>query len=322
MRARGVAVAVALVAALAGGCRGRGPRAEPEPKPVARAAAPSYATVAAGYNARVAPLERLWTRTVARVWSPGEGEGEERVDQLEGTLQFIRPDRALVTFSKLNEIYGILGSNAESYWWIQLGQDRVARVGSHAKATPERIARLGLPVHPLDFVDLLGITPLPEGGGTGGAGPGTTPEVAWSADGRTLVVTVPARSAGQRRRVYIDPARYEPSRVEILSPRGETLVYSELQKYEPVAIGYSQGPRVPTEVFVSLDQDRTRARLRLADPESSSRRPSEGIFDLQRLLQTRNVRTVIDLDSEAENAEPPAAGEAASGGTGSTGGGP
>jgi hypothetical protein len=248
------------------------------------------------------PLDRLWTRTVARIWYPGE-EGEEKSDQLEGTIQYIRPDRVLVTFSKVNNLYAILGSNAQKYWWIELGDHKRAHVGEHAKATPERIAELGLPIHPLDFVDLIGITPLPVM--SPGASAGGTPTVQWSQDGRSVVITMQGRYA--RRRLVLDPVTYEPSRIEFLDSAGAPAVYSDLGKYEPVAIAGGTGPRIPTEIFASLDRDRTRARLRLTSPEVGEQRPKPGVFDLERLLSTNNVREVISLD---EPTPPAAAGTA------------
>jgi len=295
-----------VAAAVMTGCASR-PRGE-QPA-VVRGRPPSYAAVAAGYNARVTPLDRLWTRTVTRIWYPGEGEGEERVEQLEGTLQFIRPDKVLVTFSKLGDIYGILGSNQTRYWWIELGAQRRAWVGEHANANPERIAELGLPIHPLDFVDLAGITPLPQAAEEGRAGAGPPPRVRWSTDGRSLVVTLPGRRG--RLQLTMDPTTFEPSRIEYLDPTGDgaPVVYADLSRYAPVAVGqFGQGPRIATEILVSMDHDRTRARLRLTSAESGTSRPRPGVFDLDRILEGRNVREVILLDGVEGAAVPEAGG--------------
>ena len=134
-------------------------------------------------------------RAAAHVERP---ERQERQEQVEGTLGWVRPRRVILTFTKVGELYGILGSNENLYWWIQLGKEKSAVWGEHAKVTEERTRRLGIPVQPLEVVELLGITAL--------AGEGAAVE--WSADGRSLVVTTP--SAEGMRRVWMDPATHEP----------------------------------------------------------------------------------------------------------------
>lgn len=289
------------------GCAGQ-PKGKPQawpPPTIQRGPAPRYEDVAAAYNRRVEPLDRLWTRTVARLWFPGEN-GNEDTEQLEGVFQYIRPDRVLLTFTKIGEVYGILGSNQTQYWWIELGKNKVAHVGEHAKVTPERLRELRLPVHPLDFVDLLGITPLPVGGepgmGAGGAGASTAeaPRVEWSQDGKTLVVTRPGRVG--RERLWLDPESYELVRSAILDDAGEETIFATLGKYERVtALGPAARSAVATEIFISMDRGRTRARLLITSPEVSQLRPKPGAFDLQKILSGYGVKDVVSLD------EPPPA---------------
>jgi hypothetical protein len=292
------ALLIGLVGVLLAACAGP-PKGQSGP---ARGPAPNYERVAAAYNRRIAPLGSLWARTVIRIWYP-DREGRERSDQVEGYFQFRLPRSINVTLQKVGETGAVLGSNESRYWWIELSKEsRVARVGEHAKVTPERIAELGLPVYPLDLVSLLGITPVPEGA----AGAGHT---GWSADGRYLVVTVRSAESGSRR-FLLDPQTYEPAAIEALDTAGRAVLVSELSKYEAVnqiGSGAGERPRIATEIVASFDGGRTRIRMRLNDPESGGRRPPAAAFDLETLLRSYGVRRVESLDDAAD-----ATGEAAS----------
>src|SRR5262245_23841368 len=89
---RRLAVAVLFLAALAGRCRNPRRVADAPQGAIPRGKPPEYAAVAAAYNERVAPLERLWSRATVRVWYPGENEKQEQA-QVDAILLFVRPDK-------------------------------------------------------------------------------------------------------------------------------------------------------------------------------------------------------------------------------------
>lgn len=262
-----------------------------EAEPIDRGPAPPYAEVAGTYNARLEPLDRLWARAVTRVWYPDK-EGEEQSEQVEGHLQFIRPDRLLMTFDKvgINRTFALLGSNETRYWWMDLTGPRRAWVGTHAAVTPERIAELGLPVHPLDLVELLALSPLPE--------PGAGGSVGWSTDGRRLVVTAPTRMGGGTRRLFLDPETREPSRIELLDAAGRVVAEAALSNYDVVELPFPKtGPRIATQMLMSINAGRERMRLKLWAPENRGSRPRPGIFDLERLAASQGIEEIVDLDA-------------------------
>jgi hypothetical protein len=279
------------------GCAGAVRRGSAPAPRVERGPAPTYEEVARRYNERVEPLTSLWSRCVVRIWFP-DREGEERTEQVEGHLQYIRPDRVDLTLRKVGQPVAALGCNAEKYWWIELAQEksRKAYVGTHAGVDPERIARLGLPVYPLDLIELTGITPLPT---LAARGP-DAPRVRWSPDGSELVLELPQREGA--RRVALDPETFDPVRVEVLDGSGRVLLSSMLSEYQTVGMrGGLPGTarsRVPGEVLASVNQGRTRVRMRIYDPETGASRPKPAAFDLNRLLDVYGVQNVIDLDRD------------------------
>ncbi len=285
----------AAAAVLLAGCAGpgwAGPKDEPV---VARGPAPAYAEMAENYNQRVTDLRSLWARAVVRIWFP-DREGEEKTEQVEGHLQYIRPDKVNLTLSKVGEPVAVLGSNSDKFWWIELGKGeaRKAHIGTHANADPRRIAELGLPVHPVDLIGLMGITPFPEAG----AGISGRPDVRWSADGRGLVVSLPLDSGF--RRFLLNPDTYEPVRIEVADRAGAIVLSSDLAGYEPVTVRgggpEAARPRVPGEILASVNLGKTRVRMRLYDPETGGTRPRPAAFDLDTLLASYGVENVVDLD--------------------------
>lgn len=260
------------------------------PSPVAEGTpTPTYAEVVAGYNKRVDPLENLSTATVSRIWYTDD-VGKSREDQIEGRLIFVRPTDLFLRFDKLGETYAILGSNAEQYWWIELGDSRIAWYGRHEFVTPDRLASFGVPVHPRDLVELIALSPLPDEEISHG--------IAWSDDRRYLEVTIPGRSGWTR--LTLDRRTYEPTRVDLLSPEGNVLLSSKLSGYLAVDIfGHRPPPRVAGEVNIELDAPAgARIRLRLADPITTSRGPRRDVFDFDGLITRYRVRELVSLDDD------------------------
>jgi len=289
------AVALAVAVFVVAGCRSsQGPRGD-GPN-VVRGSAPTYAAVATTYNKRVDPLVRLWARTVVRLKFI-DGDGNPQSEQVEGHCQYVRPSRALVSFHKAGRSLALFGANEEQYWWIDLGKKSRAYVGRHENATAERVAAAGLRVHPLDLIELLGLTPLPP------AGDGC--EAAWSNDGKTLMVTVPARLG--TRRLTLDPETHYPSRVELVGEGGKVLAFSELAKFETVAVKGAgpevARPSIATDVKIEADGGATSVILKLSEPENDPGRIKPIAFDLAKLLEANDVQEVHDLDKEVRPAK-------------------
>jgi hypothetical protein len=217
-------------------------------------------------------------------------EGKEHRDQLEGHLQYMRPDRLALSFDKVGNTVAWLGGNEQKYWWIETREDPRAYVGEHAKATPERIQELGLPVHPLNFIELLGITALPE------SAQGT--KVAWSKDGRSLIVRGPGRLGD--RRLWLDPDRMTPQRIELLDRQGGPALAADLSSYDFLNVRNPRAdwsPTVATRLEATQERDGLRVVVILYDPETAGGRPKPGVFDLDTILQSLGIRKVVDLDA-------------------------
>lgn len=287
-------------------------------------ALPSYARVAAVQNSRVAMLVRLWAAASAIVTYQDQ-DGQIRTEQAEGYLQLIQPNQVALSLGKqiTTQVYFYLGSNEERYWWMDRldPERRIAFVGTHEAATPERAAKFGAPVHPLDLVDLLGITPLPDAAepriaATGGdSDPDSTlPEgsrLAWSPDRTSVVVDVPGRFG--TRRTWFDPETLRPRRVEILDERGRVAVYSTLARDVLVSVrGDSRlRPMMAENVEVFIPGTRISIRLLLDRLENRGDRQGRAPFDLDRLLGAYPVDRIEDLDAlELGDGpdQPPAAG--------------
>jgi hypothetical protein len=273
---------LALVLAILAGCSGQQVGTGPDhAKPV-----PAYADIVAAHNTRVERLDRLWARAVVVIRYVGE-DGKRHKDQGEGHLQVARPDRLALTVGALGETYIHVGCDADRYWWFNLRDGKRVWVGRHDRVR-QRAAGDGMVVHPLDLIQLLGVTPLPEGE------PLTGP--AWSDDGRTVGVTVPARWGV--RRLWFEPKRYEPTRIELLDETGRLVLSAKLGEYEYVKL-HGDGtvpPRVASQVLISDPAGESEVSIRLWDPEN--RRLSRVAFDFDRLVRAYRVEDVIDVDQE------------------------
>lgn len=288
----------------AGGCQ----RSDPsESSPLRNGPLPAYRVIAEAYNARLAGLERLSTYTSVRFWYTDE-KGKERTEVLDAKLQVVLPARMSLRMDKVSTTVAILGCDEDRYWWMELGDAPRAMVGSHAKATPERLGEIGgaggVPVHPLDMIELLGITPLPMGEPVQGAGLETTVE--WSSDGRAIGLTVPGRSG--RRRIWVDPTDFRPLKIELLAMGGdgtpEVAAWSELGRAIGVEVRLARvQPRIPGEIVIHAP--RARVRLVLSSPETPRTGPRPEVFSLERLLSNYRIREVRSLDETVGQAGTP-----------------
>lgn len=286
-------ILLAFAAIFVAGCSST-PKPDPVPvqRPIERGAPPSYASVAEAYNARVRRLEKLRTPVTLRVLAP-DAEGNPINESAEGNLSIERPSNVALRIDKVGQTLFHLGSNDAAYWWMDLsGDEPLAFVGRHALARPATVRRFGVPVHPLDLVELLAITPLPA--------PGTEPAtVNWSTDGRRLAVMT--RNRWGLRRIWLDPVTLDPVGVDLLDNVAQLVAMSRLREMTAVDVrGEALTPtRVAADVEIELPVQRTTVRLRLAQPENPGDRMRPEVFNLERLGDRFGVRRVVDMDAPA-----------------------
>ena len=286
------AVAGILILAASGvaGCASTPDGGADQPVRIERGPPPSYEEVAATLNARAKILRRVWAYATIHVWWVND-EGKQQEDQLETLVMLDQPDRVYMRFRKATVDLAILGCDERQYWWIDLGKPRQAWVGSHDQATPERMARFAMPIHPLDFVQLLGMAPVP----TDAAGT----SVAWSDDGRYLIVETPSRFG--RRRVALEPRAggYDPAEIELLDHAGRVTITARLTKYEPAPMPRgSPTDRVPKEVHFRIAGSDTRARFR--PRYDSPLKIKDRAFDREQLFKAKRIdaSNIVSLDDE------------------------
>jgi hypothetical protein len=273
----------------------------------------------AAHNQRVADLGRLRTPVTLVIDSPDPAEGEpdrRRRDQLEGNLQLIQPSNVSLRVDKVSQTLFVLGSNENRYWWIEFTDPRRAFVGGMSLATPAKVARFGLALHPLDLLEMAAITPL-SAGATGG----------WdrSRGGEGGVLRVRDRLASEGfaaanavawgwRELLIDPTTLQARAVWLLSPEGRAIAWSELDRYVEVPVDGKgrSAARIASRIraVVFTEQGNTVLDMSLSQPENAGNRIRTGQFDLDRVLDTYEVAEVVDVDEilarEAARGEPAA----------------
>ena len=275
------------------GCKNaQTPKPGDEPAVVRRPDPAPFSVVASEQNQRVDGLTTLWARLTLRV-SGKLANTDLNKEEAEGHLQIVLPSKVAVTVDKLGNTYFYLGSNDDVYWWLDLSKAKRGYFGRHAQATTETVDRFGIPVHPLDLIELMAITPIsPEI-----LAQSPPPQVRWTNDGKLLWYETPAR--GSMKRVFVDPKTYLPEMVELLDPQGKVVVRSELSKYEsfqsrskPIA-----HPSVPTRCIFTVPRSEVTIAINLNDPTDKKIHPAT--FDFKDLATNLyRVNSFVDLDKK------------------------
>jgi len=257
---------------------------------------PARDAIVDAHNARVGPLDRLWSRASVRV-EGRDAEGSKFSEQGEGHLQVERPDRVAVTVGKLGEVYFALGANEDRYWLIDVSDSdrRVMLSGDQSLATPAKAAALGLPVHPRDIPLLLGLMPLDASGVSG-------PD--WDVAGRA-VLRLPTRWGSAA-------LRYDPRSLELVGAtafdaEGVTLADATLGLHGAVTDENGMLPvgRLPQRIEIRVPDFDGFVRMQLGEPRV---RPINAtVFNPERLRRAYRVGEVIDLDTSAPDATEPIA---------------
>lgn len=249
---------------------------------------PTYAEVVTRYNARVEHLDRYWSDAHIRFVSV-DREGDRIDEDGDGYLQVIRPRKLYLTIGKVGEDGFQVGSNDVEYWWIDV-RNKTAEVGEHDRVDPAKASGTGLPIRPLDLLEVLGIMPLEPA-------PASTPTVTWSAD-RRLVLVRNGTVSGSRQLV-LDPENYEPREVHLLDKQGDLLVKAVLSDSKPVTLPDGSWPaaRNPTRFEIRVPSTQTTITLWLRNPEH---RPGikEQAFNFEGLLRRYGVTSVRRIDGE------------------------
>jgi len=295
---------LAVGAMVLGACEGA-PRAtgiEDSGVVVPRGAAPTYESVAAGYNARVAATDRLTSPVSVLIDSDKEGGGRTR-DQLEGNLSIVRPYNVALRLDKVGQTVAYLGSNDFAYWWFDLSKEPVAISGTRLKARPDDAADFGLPVHPLEFVELLGVLAIP-------GQPPKDGRVAWSKNGRYVQVTVPSRWG--YRKFTLDPVTFEPVSIDLLDSEGQLAVRSLLSRFALAPIEGKAGTSapVPQRVEILIPGSSTTVIMVLADARVPLKIKPRA-FEMSQLVSAYGIKKFVDHDDpHAVKARRDAAGKA------------
>lgn len=262
--------------------------------------APSYEDIARVQALRVADLDRLWARATLRLYAIDKN-GDTSEEEADGHVQYIRDRKLFLAVKKLGETYFQLGSNDTLFWWIDLSDSdhKVALVGEHAKATPKTAARFGLPVHPLDLIDVLCLLPFPD---KPIAPPNYTP------DGRYVGVTLQGRWG--HRRVFLDPRTLAPRKVEAFDGRGALVLSAAMSEDEPVKVKglEKSSATIATEIEIDMPASKARAKMSLHDPENRRDGISASAFDLKALLERYGVKDARLMEGDEQPKPTPYAG--------------
>lgn len=282
---------------------------------------PTIADAIGAHNQRVADLARLRTPVTLVIDAPDPSDDNperRRRDQLEGNLQLIQPANVSLRIDKVSQTLFVLGSNQQRYWWIEFTDPRRAFVGDMSLATPAKVARFGLALHPLDLLELAAITPLsPSAQGGWDQTRANESEAGGLLRVRDRLISAAfatqaqseANSAGAQnaaasgwgwRELLIDPATLQPRAVWLLATDGRAIAWSELDQYIEVPVdGKGQSPariasRIRAVVWTQRGEDRI--EMSLSQPENVGNRIRTGQFDLDRVLDTYEVAETIDID--------------------------
>jgi len=300
------AVMFCAVATLNVGCRSGQVREPDKGGAVQRGELPAYDVVAAKYNERVAGLEQVETLVSLGITAKNE-KGERIKNQVEGNLKIKLPSSASMRVDKAGKSIFYLGSNEQHYWWIDLTADpKVAMVGQHAKATPESVSNFGVPVHPMDLIEVMAVRPLPAKGEGGDRA-----KLAWSENGRALIVSLPGRWG--ERRFSLDPETYDPIRIELLDGTGNTVVSAVHTDFVTAEVVGNVGarPRLSKRIDLTLPAQDATVTVAVYEPKNPGPQMRVQVFNLRAVLQAYNVQKVVDIDGARADNDPPAATQAA-----------
>lgn len=293
-RARLVLLAAThLAIAVSAGCRSAGDFADPpsEAAPgVDQSGLPSYAQIAEAYNQRAAMLDRVWARCSASFTFEDEN-GDRQSEQGEGHLQIVQPDRFALSIGKLGEVLLWVGGDRERYWLIERLEDKRAYVGRYSQLTPDKAARIGLPVYPNEMMRLLGVVPMPA----------DADAIVYRFRDGDLVVSIPAGTTGDGEKAAwfykLDALTFEPRAIRLKVGR-RVIVESELSDDIRVEKeGTPVGPTIAKRSLLTHRPSGASMNIQLDDSVSDGKgRLNANAFKFEFLVDALGPLEVIDVD--------------------------
>lgn len=253
---------------------------------------PADSEVVARYNERASRLGRVWARAVVTLEYTDE-DGRRRNEQGEGHLQLAQPDRIALSVGKLGEILVYLGCDSKRYWWFDMaGDESFVALGLHENVGRPCSRELPIEAHPLDIIDLLGVTPLPAEARIVGTSP----------DG--IVVDSPGRLG--RLRLNLDPSSLMPRRIELFENGSETeaslvATLSDDQNVELRGVG-GFFPRMASRIEIDHTASESSISISLydhADGEIRGRIP-DSAFDFATLTDAFGPELIAVLDKDCD----------------------
>ncbi len=288
-----LSLVLVFTVALTIGCRNRG-GSMPELSGRSDPTLPTYEQIAAGYNERTDLLTRIWARAVVSI-DYIDDTGKRRYQQGDGHLQLIQPSNLALSIGKLGEVFLWVGSDEEFYWILETRERQRAFVGRHALATPGKTEGLGLPIPPLELVQLLGVAPLPLE-----APPDS--RVRRARTDRMVVVDLPR---GENLwRYWLDPDSLRPRVIELFEGdnRDTSQITAWLDNDEQVrrrGVGGIQ-PRMASLIQLVHRPSDSRMKITLEGMVDGGRGKLDPIvFELPSLLESFGIETLEDLDQRA-----------------------
>ncbi len=232
--------------------------------PVEPPTQPQIADIQSRYNDRAARVQQFWARTDIQLrWT--DSRGKKHSENGDGKLILRKPADLALTVGRLNEVYYWLGCDNHSFWWIDRNPHDdppdAAYFGRLADFPTFTARRIGIPIRPDQFVQLLGLGELPAGGLRLLSG---RPEKA--AGGVGFWFSAPTPSPEQTVRLLIDPQTARPLKVQITDAAGLVVADSTLADYRPMRTKNAPpAPELPTRIEIESPAQKVRLKISLAD---------------------------------------------------------
>ena len=263
-----------------------------ETKPLSRHQPPAqirtYNELVTQHNHNLRLVKQLWSRAVIELsW---QDENGQHLEQGDGNLIIVLPDRLAMSLGKLGKTLMWAGCHAQHYWFFDLRDDRIVYTGSYTASQHTDSRSLPLPVQPNDLIHLLGITPIPL------VPEAQQPPVRWQ--NNAFLVEPP----GYPQRSWLDPKTARCIQIDLTDSSGQISLTSKLSRWQRMTItGAPPGayPWIPTKIEITLPADQSTITMFLSDANDGQthNRIQSRAFDLNHLLKVFKPNRQIDLNN-------------------------
>lgn len=246
---------------------------------------PDKNDLVSAHNTRLNALPTLWASATVR-FDGTDARGDRFREQAEGYLQIDPPHHLALSLGKVGTTSLYLVSDDTRYGWFDMidGDDKRAVIGRHALATRDKAEQLGLPVPPLELIDLLGLTPIDADRTT----------ISRAAGGRPMLIT--PHPAGELRMTFA-PETSDPALIELVTPDGSVLASAEHERYAKITRPLSAPPEARAPFRVTLQAQTLDGSARISLYESQTRDINPAAFDVPGLLARFRIDRTLDLDA-------------------------